>query len=236
MKPTLLAAHHRALLPLTLILFISQSTGLKIGGEKAADEPDRGAVRKQPSTDAPASSKKPLLVVGSLNLDVIVEVDRLPKTGENIQSRSPNAQLALGGKGANQAIAAARLAGEAASVDFVCQFGNDAHAQQLEKTLKSSGVGLDYCGRSTESGSGQGLVFLEKGGSVSAVVLGGACSCHGGKLSAPRLHTRQAFSEPHCFATASCAVAQRKVLGQWQCCATCFAMNWMVSWTTHCAV
>ena len=39
---------------------------------------------------------------------MIVEVERLPKTGENIQSRSPNAQLALGGKGANQAIAAAR--------------------------------------------------------------------------------------------------------------------------------
>ena len=42
MKPTLLAAQHRALLPLTLILFISQSTGLKIGVEKAAYEPERG--------------------------------------------------------------------------------------------------------------------------------------------------------------------------------------------------
>ena len=119
-----------------------------------------------------------LLVVGSVNLDTTLEVGRLPLKGENIVATGANAATALGGKGANQAIAAARLNDGAAtgsgSVEFICQFGNDAHAERLERTLASSGVGLSACGHCDESGSGQGLVFLEPDGGVSAVVLGGS--------------------------------------------------------------
>ena len=139
------------------------------------DEPAPAPARAEATAEA--SARKPLLVVGSLNLDSIIEVDRLPTSGENVVARKPNAATALGGKGANQAIAAARLArgdDTASGVEFVCQFGNDAHAAQLERVLADSGVRLGACGRSTEQSSGQGLVFLEPDGSVAAVVLGGS--------------------------------------------------------------
>lgn len=153
------------------------ASAVRASSEPAA-KPERGADAASASTTPNsitglASSDRRLLVVGSLNLDVIIEVDRLPAKGENIVARSPNPSTALGGKGANQAIAAARLANGAA-VDFVCQFGNDEHAAQLKSTLAASGVGLGSCGQAAKSASGQGLVFLEEDGSVSAVVLGGA--------------------------------------------------------------
>jgi ribokinase len=60
------------------------------------------------------------------------------------------------------------------ATEFVCQFGNDAHAARLERTLTASGLELSGCGRSADSATGQGLVFLQGDGSVSAVVVGGA--------------------------------------------------------------
>ena len=54
--------------------------------------------------------RKPILVVGSLNVDIIIEVPRLPKRDETIAARNDNTGRAVtGGKGANQAVAAARL-------------------------------------------------------------------------------------------------------------------------------
>lgn len=170
------------------------------GKEAAADSP---AVKRQAdsaseqvaATDeahGTITDSRRLLVVGSLNLDVIMEVDRLPRKGENVVARRPDATTALGGKGANQAIAVARLTagGEHAGVDFVCQFGNDAHAAQLERTLVASGVGLSACGRSVGSGSGQGFVFLEPDGGVAAVVLGGANEAGWGAQQARALESR----------------------------------------------
>ncbi|CAE8618447.1 unnamed protein product, partial [Polarella glacialis] len=79
------------------------------------------------------ASTSALLVVGSLNVDITIEVDRLPQKDETITARSPTTEIAVGGKGANQAVAAARLAaGTGRPVRFVCQLGNDAHAKWLE--------------------------------------------------------------------------------------------------------
>ena len=115
-----------------------------------------------------------LLVVGSLNVDRIVEIERLPAKDETITAHKPAEELALGGKGANQAIAAARLVQEnGPKCEFSCQFGNDAHAKQMENVLVANGVGLKFSGRST-SPSGQGIAMLQADGSVSAVVLGGS--------------------------------------------------------------
>ena len=146
--------------------------------------PDGNGAKASPRAEIAGSDTQGtrLLVVGSVNLDTIFEVGRLPLKGENIVATSANAATALGGKGANQAIAAARLNDGAAtesgrapsSVEFICQFGNDVHAERLERTLASTGVGLSACGHCDESASGQGLVFLEPDGGVSAVVLGGS--------------------------------------------------------------
>jgi hypothetical protein len=123
---------------------------------------------------APAAVQPPaaILVVGSLNLDVIIQVDRLPTSGETITARSPAAATAVGGKGANQAVAAARLAaGTGRPVRFVGRFGNDAAV--LEAALAAEGVDVTGCGRA-DLPSGQGIVLLEPDGGATSVVLGGA--------------------------------------------------------------
>ena len=99
----------------------------------------------------------PLVVVGSMNADVILEIDRFPQPGETITTPSPDTgRVVAGGKGANQAVAAARLsAGTGRRVRFVGQFGNDAHARMLESVLKAEGVDVGLCGRATDKPSGQ---------------------------------------------------------------------------------
>mmetsp|Transcript_9701 Transcript_9701/g.24880 ORF Transcript_9701/g.24880 Transcript_9701/m.24880 type:complete len:681 (-) Transcript_9701:510-2552(-) len=119
----------------------------------------------------------PILVVGSLNVDITLEVDRLPERGETITTADPNSgRTACGGKGANQAVAASQLCDASAgrSTKFVCQFGNDGHAPMLEKTLSERGVDLSSAGHSTTAPSGSGYVLLCGDGTVSSVVVGGS--------------------------------------------------------------
>ena len=59
---------------------------------------------------ASTARRGPLLVVGSVNLDVTAHLQRLPALGETVTALRASPSLALGGKGANQAVAAARLA------------------------------------------------------------------------------------------------------------------------------
>jgi sugar/nucleoside kinase (ribokinase family) len=74
-----------------------------------------------------------------------------------------------GGKGANQAVAVARLSRSARGGDdggapaprFGGQFVNDAHARMLEEALVADGVDVSGCGRCASHPSGQGFVFLE---------------------------------------------------------------------------
>ena len=115
-----------------------------------------------------------LLVVGSLNVDVTLEVDRLPHKDETITARSPCSTTSVGGKGANQAVAAARLGAGALPVKLICQFGNDGHAQMLEATIAAEGVDLSESGHDAHMPSGQGIVMLEADGAVSSVVVGGS--------------------------------------------------------------
>ena len=121
-----------------------------------------------------AAATAPIVVVGSVNADVIVDVDRLPTAGECLLSSSATTRMIPGGKGANQAVAAARLAGGARPVQFVCQFGNDSHAAVLEAALVDNGVDVSKCGRSVDHPSGQGFVFLQPDGGLSSIVVGGS--------------------------------------------------------------
>jgi hypothetical protein len=107
---------------------------------------------------APAEAKPHILTVGSLNVDIIIGVDRLPTAGETLMARTPSAAVAAGGKGANQAVAAARLsAGTGRASRFVTQFGNDSYAAMMEAALLAEGVDVSACGR-VAMPSGQGIV------------------------------------------------------------------------------
>lgn len=131
--------------------------------------------------------KGKVIVVGSVNVDVTIAMERLPKRGETVMSRGNEpVQVAVGGKGANQAVGAARLARQPAAcgysidVDFIGQFGTDSYATWLRESLVQEGVRLSSnllsCNKSSEIAldSGQGFVLLEEDGSVSSVVVGGS--------------------------------------------------------------
>jgi len=121
-----------------------------------------------------AATAPQILVVGSINADFFIPVDRLPVSGENIVAKeSDDAGRAIaGGKGANTAVAARRLG---CDTSFCCMFGDDAHADMLRRTLADNHVDTSLC-QTVRKPSGQGLVFLQDSGAVSAVVLGGANS------------------------------------------------------------
>jgi ribokinase len=127
------------------------------------------------SVGAASPTRGVVLVVGSINVDVIVPVARLPLRGETATALNASALLAVGGKGANQAVAVARLQplGQPSPV-FVGRLGGDAHEPWLRKSLLDAGVDLSATETVHDTSSGQGLVLLEAGGAATSVVLGGA--------------------------------------------------------------
>lgn len=127
-----------------------------------------------------------VLVVGSGNVDTFLPVERLPVEGENL-TVPPGRAVEIdvpGGKGCNQAVAAAKLLCHDAvdgvqqggsPVAFLGQFGNDAAATILKSALTDANVDISACGTCHHAPSGRGYVFLqEDSGKVSAVVLGGS--------------------------------------------------------------
>ncbi len=107
-------------------------------------------------------------VVGSVNMDLTLGVDTLPRPGETVLASSLS--RAPGGKGGNQAVAAARAG---AQVQFVGAVGDDAAAEQLRAHLRAKGVGLD--GTVAMPGpSGTAVVMVDANGENAIVVAPGA--------------------------------------------------------------
>lgn len=111
---------------------------------------------------------RPLVVLGSINADLFVDVPRLPLPGETLGGG--NARWLPGGKGANQAAAAARLGHP---TRFIGQVGDDAHAPMLRTALASAGVDVELLCR-CNGASGQALILLQTGGENSIILIGGA--------------------------------------------------------------
>ena len=110
----------------------------------------------------------PLLVLGSVNADLYVAIDRLPERGETIPGR--DTAMRPGGKGANQAAAAARLG---IATWFVGQVGADNHAAPLRAALVASGVDTALLGATTGE-TGQAFILLQRGGENSIIIVPGA--------------------------------------------------------------
>jgi ribokinase len=106
-------------------------------------------------------------VVGSINLDLVVEAERLPRPGETVSgarfSRVP------GGKGANQAVAAARLGAEVALVGCV---GRDEVADEATVALREAGVEEQWIAK--DAPTGIALITVDAAGETTIVVAPGA--------------------------------------------------------------
>jgi len=111
---------------------------------------------------------KEIVVVGSLNLDMVVHLTRRPQSGETVAAQS--FKMFLGGKGANQAAAGARLG---ANVKMLGRVGDDNFGSMLLKGLSETGVDLS-CVERTPGSSGLAFITTDDHAQNSIVVVSGA--------------------------------------------------------------
>ena len=111
---------------------------------------------------------KPIVVVGSINLDLVARADHIPRPGETIIGS--DFQIFHGGKGANQAVAAAKLGHPTFMVGNV---GDDSFGPQLRQALEDVGVKTDAV-KSVSGSSGVALITIGAGGENNIVVVPGA--------------------------------------------------------------
>ena len=111
-----------------------------------------------------------ILVAGSLNMDQIVRVPRIPALGETLLGAG-SLKLVPGGKGANQAVAMARLG---APVAMAGRVGNDPFGERLLSSLRSDNVDTGLIVVDQEEASGAAFIFLAPDGNNAIVVAAGA--------------------------------------------------------------
>lgn len=109
-----------------------------------------------------------IVVLGSTNMDLVTYVEKAPQRGETVMGRE--FRTIPGGKGANQAIAAARAGGNVLMIGAV---GNDAYGTHLRSTLEHSGVDTDDL-RTVEGPSGTAHIVVDDEGGNAIVVIPGA--------------------------------------------------------------
>ena len=110
-----------------------------------------------------------ITVVGSLNMDLVTRTPRIPQPGETIIGS--DFRTVPGGKGANQAVAAARLG---IQVSMVGRVGRDAFAQPLLDNLAAAGVDHTFVAQDPGAATGVALIVVDDAGQNSIVVASGA--------------------------------------------------------------
>jgi ribokinase len=115
-----------------------------------------------------AQARKPIVVVGSTSLDFVAGAERVPLPGETLTGRTFS--TFHGGKGANQAVAAARLG---YPVSMVCKVGDDSFGPSLKSALRKAGVDVRAVG-TVKGSSGIALINIGADGQNSIVVVPGA--------------------------------------------------------------
>ena len=110
-----------------------------------------------------------IVVLGSSNTDMIIKTSHIPKPGETILGGEFS--IAAGGKGANQAVAAARAGGD---VVFIGRVGDDMFGRQAVDGFREDGIAVDYVITDSNAPSGVALIFVDEQGENSIAVASGA--------------------------------------------------------------
>jgi ribokinase len=110
-----------------------------------------------------------VVVVGSSNIDLVMKMPRLPRVGETVTDAT--FVQAFGGKGANQAVGAARAGGE---VSFVGSVGDDAYGAQVRGNLEADGIDTRFVFTEPGIASGTALILVGGGGENYISVAPGA--------------------------------------------------------------
>jgi ribokinase len=141
-----------------------------------------------------------IVVIGSLNMDFVIGVDRLPLPGETILGR--NFRMIPGGKGANQAYAAAKLARNGTEVRMLGRVGADSFGSALKANLVGVGVDVGAVLETESEATGVACIHVDTAGQNSITVAPGA----NGVLSAADIDT-----ERWAIAGARCVLLQLEV-------------------------
>src|ERR1700722_13590363 len=141
-----------------------------------------------------------IVVIGSLNMDFVIAVDRLPLPGETILGR--NFRMIPGGKGANQAYAAAKLARNGTMVRMLGRVGTGSFGSALKANLAGVGVDVRAVLETDSEATGVACIHVDSAGQNSITVAPGA----NGVLSAADINT-----ERWSIAGARCVLLQLEV-------------------------
>lgn len=125
---------------------------------------------------------KKIVVVGSINTDITFNVDLLPQIGKT--TKILNSTTTLGGKGANQAIGAAKLGHE---VSLIGEIGNDIDSAFIFDTLEKEKVSTQGISRDLKEQTGKAYIYIGKSGESTITILSGA----NGKLSPNDIQQRR---------------------------------------------
>ena len=112
---------------------------------------------------------RPIVVVGSLNMDLVMRTPRVPAGGETLHGHEFS--TLPGGKGANQAVACARLG---AKVSMIGQVGDDAFGQALRDGLRADGIDVGGVKQTSAVGSGVAMILVEDVGQNRIMLASGA--------------------------------------------------------------
>ncbi len=110
-----------------------------------------------------------VVVLGSSNTDIVVSVDRLPRTGETVIGR--DIQIYSGGKGANQAVACKKLG---ADTVFIGKIGTDEYGSSQVEDLLKAGLSTEFLLRNDPGPSGLAIIAVDKKGNNQIVVVPGS--------------------------------------------------------------
>ncbi len=137
---------------------------------EALRERPEAAVPAGAGRDAPGAGRRPrIVVVGSSNTDMVIEAGRLPAPGETVLGGC--FLTAAGGKGANQAVAAARLG---CDVTLVARVGRDAFGDAALAGFERDGIRTEHVSRDPEAPSGVALILVGESGENLIAVAPGA--------------------------------------------------------------
>jgi ribokinase len=126
--------------------------------------------RKNGAMNAMSSRSRPkIVVVGSSNTDMNIKAPRIPRPGETILGSE--FFMAAGGKGANQAVAAARAGAE---VHFVARIGDDLFGRQAKEGFETEGIDTRHVIKTLGRASGVALIIVDESGENSIAVASGA--------------------------------------------------------------
>ncbi|MEK4103272.1 ribokinase [Paenibacillus sp. FSL R10-2791] len=114
-------------------------------------------------------SKLDIVVIGSLNMDMVVRTNRSPDAGETLIGQA--FALSPGGKGANQAVAAARLGAE---VSMIGRVGKDTFGSEMLEIIRNEGIHIEHISVSEHQATGVASIIIEEDGENRIIVVPGA--------------------------------------------------------------